>query len=215
MLWIASSWFPPSSAARARSSRSRCARRNGTPAPGSGVTGTSAAITAASRRSRPSPRSAETARIDAAAAASQSSQAGGRSALPATRRAGPGPLISVRSSSCRGSDRSSTLRTRSAVSVCRRVRSIPKRSIASSVSLTPAVSTSSTGHPSKAVRAVTRSRVVPGVGSTIARWYPARALSSRLFPTFGRPAITTRQPVVSRTPTCPRAMSRSRCSSAP
>ena len=118
--------------------------------------------------SRPSPLSADTTQSGRPArAGSATSQAAGKSALLATRRAAPGCPSCARSSSRHGSERSRSRRTRSADSVCWRVRSIPARSIASSVSCTPAVSTSSTGQPSKAVRAVTRSRVVPGVGSTI------------------------------------------------
>ena len=79
---------------------------------------------------------------------------------------------------------------------------------------TPAVSTSSTGQPSSAVATVTTSRVVPGAEWTIALWYPARALSSRLFPTLGRPAITTRQPVINRSRPAPLSMRRSICSAA-
>ena len=51
----------------------------------------------------------------------------------------------------------------------------------------------------------TTSRVVPGVGSTIARANPTSALNNRLFPTLGRPAITTFHPASSRSPTPARA----------
>ena len=67
----------------------------------------------------------------------------------------------------------------------------------------PAVSASSTGQPSSAVLAVTTSRVVPGVASTMARLYPVRAFRSRLLPTFGRPARTTRQPAIGEADTRP------------
>ncbi len=77
------------------------------------------------------------------------------------------------------------------------------------------MSASSTGQPSKAASTVTTSRVVPGVGSTIARSYPASALRSRLLPTFGRPASTTLQPSSSRVPTFARSISPSRMEMAP
>ena len=63
--------------------------------------------------------------------------------------------------------------------------------------------------PSNAPRAVTTSRVVPEVGSTIDRSYPASALSSRLLPTLGRPARTTRHPSTSRVPIRARSIRRS------
>ena len=81
------------------------------------------------------------------------------------------------------------------------------------VSRSPAVSQSSTGHPPNAVRSETTSRVTPGRAFTIDRSKPARALNSRLLPTFGRPAITTFQPPISRTPTAARPMRESRAGS--
>src|SRR5712691_11890109 len=56
----------------------------------------------------------------------------------------------------------------------------------------PAVSTSTTGTPSKVSSVSTGSRVVPGVGLTRARSSPSRALSSDDLPTFGRPMIASR-----------------------
>ena len=87
---------------------------------------------------------------------------------------------------------------------------MPRCSIASSVARRPAVSASSTGQPPSAVWKATTSRVVPGVLSTIAREKPQSALSKRLLPTLGRPAMTTFHPESSRSPTAPRSMSASR-----
>ena len=56
----------------------------------------------------------------------------------------------------------------------------------------PAVSTSSTSASPSTSRAVTRSRVVPGVAETIARSAPASALNRLDFPAFGAPAIDHR-----------------------
>ena len=75
-------------------------------------------------------------------------------------------------------------------------RATPAASSGSAVSRSPAVSVSRTGHPSTAKSTPTASRVVPATGETIARPYPARALSSELFPAFGGPAKTTRHGAV-------------------
>ena len=56
----------------------------------------------------------------------------------------------------------------------------------------PAVSTSTTGSPSKLRTVSTGSRVVPGISLTSARSSPSRALSSDDLPTFGRPMIASR-----------------------
>ena len=75
-----------------------------------------------------------------------------------------------------------------------RARSIPSDSRPVAPPRSPAVSASSTGHPSIAARIDTTSRVVPAVGETIARSNPAMAFRSRLLPTLGRPVRTTFQP---------------------
>ena len=67
-------------------------------------------------------------------------------------------------------------------------------STSSVVSRTPAVSTSSSLRPSISAVSVTRSRVVPGIGVTIARPARSSALNRLDLPTFGFPTIATRAP---------------------
>src|SRR5438270_3534479 len=55
----------------------------------------------------------------------------------------------------------------------------------------PPVSTSSKKRSSSLTRAVTRSRVTPAVGSTMAILRPASQLSNEDLPTLGRPMIAT------------------------
>ena len=67
------------------------------------------------------------------------------------------------------------------------VRSMPMRSIGSSVSRSPAVSMMFSGTPSMAIACVTRSRVVPAIGVTMATSAPASAFSRLDLPTLGAP----------------------------
>ena len=71
------------------------------------------------------------------------------------------------------------------------MRRTPADSSGSAVSRRPAVSVRRTGQPSSATSAVTASRVVPGVGETIARPNPVKAFSRELLPTLGGPNSTT------------------------
>ena len=78
---------------------------------------------------------------------------------------------------------------------------MPMRSTSSAASSRrPAVSTTCTGTPSIWIVSPTLSRVVPGIGVTIASSAPASALSSELLPTFGWPASTTWMPSRSSAP---------------
>ena len=74
------------------------------------------------------------------------------------------------------------------------------RSTSSPASRRPAVSITCSGTPSIWIVSPTLSRVVPGIGVTIASSAPASALSSELLPTFGWPASTTRMPSRSSAP---------------
>ncbi len=74
------------------------------------------------------------------------------------------------------------------------------RSTASSVSRRPAVSTTVSGMPAISITRSTGSRVVPGIGVTIAASSRASALSRLDLPTFGSPTSTTVRPSRSSAP---------------
>ena len=77
---------------------------------------------------------------------------------------------------------------------------MPMRSMRSSLSRSPAVSTSRNGNPSITACASIASRVVPGISVTIARSVPSSALKSEDLPALGRPAMTSSAPSRSRSP---------------
>ena len=114
---------------------------------------------------------------------------------------------SASSMSLHGVLASNTSTTRSAQLEALARLPMPANSSGSVLACNPAVSDSSIGQPSMAVAAVTMSRVVPGVGWTIARSKPISALIRLLLPTFGRPASTTRHGSSSRQPSHERSMS--------
>ena len=87
-----------------------------------------------------------------------------------------------------------------ALLIAAQVRSMPILSTASSVTRKPAVSIRWIGTPSRCMVARTWSRVVPGIGVTIAMSSPASLLSRLDFPTFGRPISTTVSPSRSTAP---------------
>ena len=64
----------------------------------------------------------------------------------------------------------------------------------------PAVSTNSTGTPPRLVFAEIKSRVVPGVFETIARFSLAKQFNKVDLPTFGAPSITTLKPSLIKAP---------------
>ena len=92
-------------------------------------------------------------------------------------------------------DRSSTTSVRSATVTRPRApaRSLPAP-LHRSVSRRPAVSTSATERPPMSARSVTRSRVVPGIGVTIARLALSSVLNRLDLPTLGVPTIATWAP---------------------
>ena len=95
--------------------------------------------------------------------------------------------------------------TRSACSICARVRETPSISIGSLVSRRPAVSTKVTGNPQRSQRTSMASRVVPGIADTMATSRRAKALRRVDFPAFGGPARTTVKPSRRRSPRPPSA----------
>src|SRR5262245_3900380 len=68
----------------------------------------------------------------------------------------------------------------------------------------PPVSVSSTKRSSRRVRAETRSRVVPAVGSTMAMRLPLSQLNSDDLPTLGRPTMATTGTATARPSSWPR-----------
>ena len=100
----------------------------------------------------------------------------------------------ARSSSLSGCVASSTTSTSAASASASRLRAMPSCSTSSSASRRPAVSTSSRGMPSREIRSVTRSRVVPGVAVTMARSRSTRRLKSELLPALGRPTMASVSP---------------------
>jgi hypothetical protein len=76
----------------------------------------------------------------------------------------------------------------------RSATSMPRRSTGSSVSRSPAVSISRSGHGARSTVASSASRVVPGTSVTRARASPASALNSDDLPAFGGPAMTHTAP---------------------
>ena len=120
----------------------------------------------------------------------------GRSILLTTRIVGtPHSRLRIsRSSGVSGSLRSRRQRTRSDRSIARRVRRTPSASTGSPGSLRPAVSIQRTGIPLREASSSTVSRVVPGIGVTIARSSARRAFKRVDLPTFGRPTIAIVSP---------------------
>ena len=120
---------------------------------------------------------------------SSSLHAAGRSPLlPMTSRGRP--AVSRRTSSstaARARLRSSTTRTRSLSSVARRLRAMPSASIASRGIPCPAPSMRRTATPAMTISPSTRSRVVPGLGETMARSRPRSAFNRARLPDIRRP----------------------------
>ena len=116
------------------------------------------------------------------------------------------------SSGSSGTAPSTTASTSSAEAMALRLRSTPSCSTGSSVARMPAVSMSRSRTPPQSTDSSTVSRVVPGMSVTMARSYPARALSSEDLPALGRPTIAVRTPDFS---TCPRRQVSSSRSSRP
>ena len=81
-----------------------------------------------------------------------------------------------------------TSASRIAISVCARMRASSDASVASSK---PAVSISVKSRSPSRPCASRRSRVTPGVSSTMASFLPASRLNSVDLPTFGRPTIAS------------------------
>ena len=75
-----------------------------------------------------------------------------------------------------------------------RISAMPIFSTASSVSLSPAVSTTCTGTPSISMVSRIASRVVPGISVTIAVSSPVSRFNRLDLPTLGCPTSTTRMP---------------------
>ena len=91
----------------------------------------------------------------------------------------------------------------SAPAMASQLRAMPMRSTSSAASCgrrSPAVSVTTSGTPWICSVSATRSRVVPGMGVTMASSAPASALSRLLLPTLGWPASTTRRPSRSSAP---------------
>ena len=111
--------------------------------------------------------------------------AAARRSAPRRLRSRPGRGASGRAGRARCRHR----RSNPSCARCRCAR--PRRR---SGSRSPAVSITCSGTPSIWIVWLTRSRVVPGIGVTMASSAPASALSSELLPTLGWPASTTRMP---------------------
>ncbi len=158
---------------------------------------------AAVRRSSPSPYLAEIRMAGGVPSGRSprkdfSSRRCGRSDLLRTASIGFDIIFarSFRSSAVRSALPSRRTRTVSAVFRRSQTRSIPSFSIAFSGSRSPAVSVRRTGIPPMSTVSSMKSRVVPGMGVTIARFSPRMRLRREDLPTFGRPAMTT--PIPSR-----------------
>jgi hypothetical protein len=93
--------------------------------------------------------------------------------------------------------------TRSAAAARARARRTPSASISSAASRNPAVSTSVTGTLPSTTRVSKASRVVPGIGETIATSRSANALTSDDLPTFGWPVTAKTRPSRRRSPRRP------------
>ena len=155
------------------------------------------------RASTPSPVFADSHTCGAAAPSSVRASACGaiaaRSALLCTTTRGSAAgrrariARSAAGSACAAARASTISTTRSARSTAAHVRSMPMRSTASSVSRRPAVSTTVSGMPAISITRSTGSRVVPGIGVTIAASSRASALSRLDLPTFGSPDQHDRQ----------------------
>ncbi len=118
-----------------------------------------------------------------------------------TRTSFSGRLATIDSSAAVTPLRASTSSSStSARSISLQVRAMPMRSTSSSVSRSPAVSTTTIGTPSIWMPWRTASRVVPAIGVTMASSSPARRLSRLDLPTFGWPARTTWMPLRRRLP---------------
>ena len=83
---------------------------------------------------------------------------------------------------------------RPAFSMALRLRSTPNRSTGSSVFRSPAVSMRRSSTPPSRTVSSTVSRVVPGMGVTMARSYPSRALSREDLPALGAPTMAQGTP---------------------
>ncbi len=152
---------------------------------------------ALSRASMPAPVSADISTFGVCGDRSWTSTTTGRSVLLMTTMAG---LSAIRSTICQSSAVSGTLpsttsKARSACANAARLRSTPMSSARSRVSLRmPAVSTSTRGMPFRFSVSSSVSRVVPGMGVTMARSARNRALSRLLLPTLGWPTMAVRMP---------------------
>ena len=189
-----------SSEACARSSAPRCRKWViSTPSLGSSPCLSTALRIASRNSSRPAPAVAEvqTMRFSSVSPLRcNASRRGGRSDLLTTRIAAfpRARSRSRRSSSPSGSLPSSTARTSSARASASCERRTPSRSTTSTVSRRPAVSSRRTGMPRTLTNSSSTSRVVPGIGVTIARSAFASAFMRLDLPTLGRPTSTAVTP---------------------
>ncbi len=103
-------------------------------------------------------------------------------------------LVGIDREACRALVMSMTWTMTSACSMARRARCTPSRSTRSWVSRRPAVSVMRKGMPCRLANSSMVSRVVPGVGLTMARSKPSRRLSRLDFPALGSPQRTRRTP---------------------
>ena len=89
---------------------------------------------------------------------------------------------------------------RSAAAARARARRTPSASMGSSVARRPAVSTRVTGTPARVMRVSSASRVVPGMGETMATSRSASALMREDLPTLGGPVMANTRPSRRRSP---------------
>ena len=94
-----------------------------------------------------------------------------------------------RSMKCWPGAASATRRSARSIAAC--AAAMASRSMASPVSWMPGASSTMQVSPCSAMRADTKSRVVPAIGEAAATVLPASALSSELLPAFGGPMMAT------------------------